>query len=203
MNMNYLNRNEVDARYDNSDILTPSSALTLMTDRIMQALQDQGINISERLLNSKKGEVNMEIPVGFKPSALRDIYFRIQRLLPIKESGAPFTPNIREEFEVAAVTAHRNKSHHLFYIEAMLRAFKGNLSINIKDSALAYELRQMRNANGVTKEDAAVAYTAALDNVMRFHPLYVAYLYEASGDKARADILMTEAIEYMAWLYRS
>lgn len=196
-------RDIVEDRYSNSDILTPSSALTMMTDRIMQALQDQGVDMSERLLNSKKGEVVMDIPVGFKPATLRDVYFRIKRVLHIREAGAPLVLNILEEFEVAAVTAYRNKAHHLFYIDAMLRAFKDNLSINIKDGALAYELRQMRNANGVTKEDAAVAYTMALDNVMRFHPLYVAYLYEASGDKPRADILMTEAIEYMAWLYRS
>lgn len=185
-------------QFDNSDILSPQQALINMTDRVMAELAERGVKTDDDLLRVKEGKEAVKIPYNFTGTQIRDCYQRVKRLLSIKEAGAPHCPTIREEFEVAITTAYRNKSYHVFYIESMFRAFMSNHTIDIDVSAIAYEARL---ANAATKKDYHTAMLVAFDNVLRFHPLYVAYLYGASADYERENTLIAETTSYMAWLF--
>lgn len=195
-----MNKEQQDVRFDNSDVLTPSSALqVMMTDRVLDELSSRGVLTSEGVKLNKEGEQRIKVPFGFKSVHIRDTYNRVLRLLTFKEAGAPHTPALREEFEVAVVTAYRNKSPHVFYIEAMYRSFFNNLTLEVDNSAVAYE-KAVRDAQGGKPILFAEAHLIAFDNALRFHPLYVAYLYGVSGDNKRADIIIKEVCDYLAWL---
>lgn len=194
-----INRGEPNPAFDNSDILAPATALQLLTDRVMAELTKRNVVISELGQFKKNGVISAQVPNGFKMLQLRNTYQRLLRMLTFKEAGAPRTPTIREEFEVAMVTAYRNKSHHVFYIDAMYRSFFENSTLEVHKDSRVFEL--MVAGYEVSEKSAQWAYVTAFDNVLRFHPLYVAYLYGANGDVDRENLIIKETVDYMEWLF--
>lgn len=194
-----LNNAAPNPEYDNSDILAPASALSLMTDRVMGELQQRGVTVTSDAARNKNGTVVARVPHPFSKTQLRNTYQRLLRMLEFKETGAPSTPTIREEFEIAMVTAYRNNSHHVFYIDAMYRSFMENSMLETHKESVACELSLAKRHP--SKENIQWGWIVAFDNALRFHPLYVAYLYGTSGDVERENKLITEAVDYMAWLF--
>ena len=191
-----MNKQQLDdQRFDNSDVLTPSSALEFMTEKVMGILSTM-CDLSS-LQGTKKGKTVADVPLNISSRTINETYRKVLRRLPIKPADAPHIPTIIEEFEVAAVTAYRNKSHHIYYIEAMALSFLNNSILEIGNHAIGYELHHLNTK--IDANTAATGYVVALDNVLRFHPLYTAYLYGVSGDPVREELIIKEVCEQLVY----
>lgn len=185
-------------QFDNSDVLSPLAAMQEISERVIDEIANRLMIHPSVIADSKNGTQKIDIPVGkFKPTILRNATEAVKRRLTLKPAGAPFIQTIREEFHVAAVTAYQNKSPDVFYIRGMCQAFLNNANIAIGDNTVAYELSKLDDPND--EHAMRRAYHNAFSNTMRFHPLYVAYLYGASGDKEREALIFNEVVEHYGW----
>lgn len=190
--------NKPEAQFDNSDVLSPLAAMQEISERVIDEIANRLMIHPSLIAESKTGTQIIDIPVGrFKPSILRNSSESVKRRLTLKQADAPAIQTIREEFHVAAVTAYQNKSPDVFYIRGMCQAFLNNANIAIGDNTVAYELGRLENPND--EHAMRRAYHNAFSNTMRFHPLYVAYLYGVSGDKDREALIFNEVVEHYGW----
>lgn len=192
---------------DNEDVLSPLAAMQEISAKAITRIAEDLMLDPQLIADSKSGiEVVNFSPNQVKGSQLRSVRDNIRRRLTVRESGSPAIVTIREEFEVAAVQAYQKNSLQLFYLRSMALAFLNNHHIQIGKDAVAYELNQLEEeTDGITSSantKLRMAYHNAFSNVMRFHPLYVSYLYEMSGDNERAETLFNEVVEHYGWLVK-
>lgn len=177
---------------DRPEIMRPMAALELMAPRVIDLIASRW-NIDPSIMVSPKAQLVFSIPKEHKTSKLRMFREQAKRYLETQPSSF-----IREEFDQAIYGSYNNaEPDTMYYAFAAIKCFYEH---KVPGSSIDLATRVLLNTDlKIDEESVVIAHAIVRENVLRFHPLYVAYLYETQGvnSEVRAQKIVEEYVDHI------